>query len=891
MSRGHLRRRKRPITNAAMPSSSSEPLDRLLSEVVERRGVPIAIAPQARMRLRTERVTPSVPVPSQPDDVLAHDQRMMRKLIRLADARKSSELAIKREAHEPSPHLLEMIPTARRTMMDVQEMVGATIPSWVAPYDAPPSIEQFSSLAQDLYVESVDPRSYQQQFTPADADMAFGMRYDWWAKVRTLFVKWEVRKGESVAEHVVEFVDDMHDQERDIIAQAERAWHVPMLVPKVDAWRVLGGLCGLLVVVTIPAGAVSLSRSFGSSIHQVIRSGQQGLLEAQSATHGSLYEQEQALGRASVRFTEASNALAQANALALGLAQALPQTRALVGSASGLLRAGEQASRAGEILAEGLARAFDGPVAHPDERLLTLRTYLEAAQPVLDEARVAIGDVQIEALPAEDRARVTTLARLLTVSQSTVRDVRTLIDLMVAVLGHDGPRTYLVLFQNQTELRPTGGFMGSLAEITVDRGEIKKTVVPGGGPYDFRDQLMARVVPPKPLQLVAARWEFQDANWFPDFPAAAQKVRWFWSKAGQPTTDGVIAVNESVMEKLLAVTGPIEMPEYGKTITADNFLMEAQKQVELEYDKTENKPKKFIGDLMPKMLERLRGGSREQTLALLGVLADALETKDVQGWFANPEEDAIASQFHFRGELKPTQGDMLALVEANIAGQKTDAVIDEDVKHDVSISDDGTIDETVTITRTHHGERGELFRGANNVAYLRLYAPLGSTLLSADGFQTPSSTFFKTPLAEDPTDTDVARLVQNERTGPNANVAITDEFGETAFGGWIQLAPGQTRSTTFHYRLPFTAFDIARITTNRPETMATQAGYLLTLVSQSGKTARTISTELHTPSSWTQTWSYPSSSTNATLTQDVWDRDRVLARWFSIPAHEPPFSP
>jgi hypothetical protein len=81
--------------------------------------------------------------------------------------------------------------------------------------------------------------------------------------------------------------------------------------------------------------------------------------------------------------------------------------------------------------------------------------------------------------------------------------------------------------------------------------------------------------------------------------------------------DGVIAINDRLLEQLLRVTGPIEMPEYGKTLTADNVIFELQKSVELEYDKAENKPKKIIGDLMPKLLARLKGGSREDWLALL----------------------------------------------------------------------------------------------------------------------------------------------------------------------------------------------------------------------------------------------------------------------------------
>jgi len=90
-------------------------------------------------------------------------------------------------------------------------------------------------------------------------------------------------------------------------------------------------------------------------------------------------------------------------------------------------------------------------------------------------------------------------------------------------------------------------------------------VVPGGGTYDVQGQLLARVLPPGPLQLIADRWEFQDSNWALDFVAAANKIRYFWSKSGGPTMDGIITVNASFVEKLLELTGPVEVPELGKT--------------------------------------------------------------------------------------------------------------------------------------------------------------------------------------------------------------------------------------------------------------------------------------------------------------------------------------
>ena len=125
--------------------------------------------------------------------------------------------------------------------------------------------------------------------------------------------------------------------------------------------------------------------------------------------------------------------------------------------------------------------------------------------------------------------------------------------------------------------------MGSLALMDIDRGQIKRLEIPGGGPYDFQGQLTAQVAAPEPLRLIQPVWQLQDANWFPDWPTSAEKIMWFLNKSGAPTFDGVIAVTSDVMEDLLMVTGPIEMNEYGLTIDSDNFWYVTENQVENEY--------------------------------------------------------------------------------------------------------------------------------------------------------------------------------------------------------------------------------------------------------------------------------------------------------------------
>jgi len=260
-------------------------------------------------------------------------------------------------------------------------------------------------------------------------------------------------------------------------------------------------------------------------------------------------------------------------------------------------------------------------------------------------------------------------------------------------LGDERKMKYLIAFQNNTELRPTGGFIGSFAEMDMLNGEITNIHIPEGGTYDLQGQLTKFVEAPQPLGLINDRWEFHDANWFPDFPTSARKLMWFYDKAGEPTVDGVIAINADLIPALLEITGPIEMPTYERTIDSENFLFETQKIVELEHEKydttseerTAEAPKQFIGDLAPLLLERIQNADMKELLAIADVIGDGLVEKDVQLYMNNTSLQSHISELGWSGEQKEAPGDYLQIVSANLGGGKTDSVIDQQVDIDITL--------------------------------------------------------------------------------------------------------------------------------------------------------------------------------------------------------------
>jgi hypothetical protein len=372
------------------------------------------------------------------------------------------------------------------------------------------------------------------------------------------------------------------------------------------------------------------------------------------------------------------------------------------------------------------------------------------------------------------------------------------------LLGGNGPRKYLFLFQNNNELRPTGGFIGTYALLDMNHGVVREFFV--DGIFNPDGQLKENIVPPAPLQKISAGWSLHDSNWFPDFPTSAEKAIFFYEKTGGPTVDGVITLTPAVMERLLAITGPIELPKYGLTVTPENFIPVIQEQVEEKYDKEENKPKAVLADLSEELFDRVFSERDERKLFAMGnAFVSSLNQKDMLLYARNEEAEKIIEGAGWSGEMLASPSDYLSVVHANINGYKTDGVIDESIEHTSEIAGDGSVVDTVRITRTHKGgDTPYEWWNKVNADYLRVYVPEGSELLSASGmtweFPEPPLDYERLGFRRDET---VQAIEGSETVDEKTGTRIGRESGKTVFGNWVYVSPGESVTVEYRYKLPF----------------------------------------------------------------------------------------
>lgn len=640
-------------------------------------------------------------------------------------------------------------------------------------------------------------------------------------------------------------------------------------------------------VFVLPIHAMNTLQELRSAKASLEQSGAEAITQLQAGTNAALTKN---IGTAEERFTVANQIFTSAESTLGDLSKStslllsvLPQTRSSYTNGRTLIKVGESLSRAGTRITEGII-AMDTPIdTPPTTKIKILIEHLQAALPHLLEAQEHLQNINVDDIPVEYRSTLLTTQNSLPFVTYSIQELLSFSDIALDILGANKTQRYLAVFQNNMELRPTGGFIGSFAQIDLRNGEIERMEIPGGGSYDLQGSQKQYLVAPKPLQLINARWEFQDSNWFPDFPTSSRQMIDFYNSSGGPTVDGVIAINASFIASLLDFVGEIELSEYDRVFTAENFIFEAQKIAEIEYaqyediedEREEEAPKAFLGELAPRLLKAVMQSSPEQFLEIFDHFVHGLKTRQVQLYFEDEDRQKNILDRDWGGDIKQTDGDYLMVVDTNLGGGKTDGVIESTFDLHVQIHDNGEIINTLKVTRDHKGIANNLFTGVNNVDYMRVYVPSGSELLDASGFSIPDKSLFERPDAEWEVDDDVFFIEDGERTHYESGTSISESFGKTVFGNWVQTKPGTVSTAIFTYRLPFRIHD-SESATSFFQKLKTQLGltpaeaYTLMIQKQSGALNRNVNISVETPEHMNKIWtSQEGSSVEFPLEKDM----------------------
>lgn len=356
--------------------------------------------------------------------------------------------------------------------------------------------------------------------------------------------------------------------------------------------------------------------------------------------------------------------------------------------------------------------------------------------------------------------------------------------LLPPILGYPNPKTYLFLLQNNTELRPGGGFIGTYGLMNISSGEIISLKTDNSYNLDEAAKKLPVVQPPDALKkyLKQNAWYFRDSNWSPDFPTSAEQALLFYQReGGTKNVDGVLAITPTTISELLRLVGSIKVA--GDEFTAGNFTTKLQAYVDKGFKlagQTENQRKDIIGLLTKELVDRLMRLPIADWKDVFLVLSQQLNTKQFLMYMKDSATQGLLVEQNWAGAMnREPEIDSLLVADANLASLKTDAVMHRSYTYTVKLDGDRPTAELV-IHYQHTGKfdwRTSYLISRYNT-FVRIYVPSGSELISSSGAQ---------------------RRQQSDAPG---EVNTTTELGKTVFSAFKSIEPGTESELKLTYRLP-----------------------------------------------------------------------------------------
>lgn len=394
------------------------------------------------------------------------------------------------------------------------------------------------------------------------------------------------------------------------------------------------------------------------------------------------------------------------------------------------------------------------------ERMAKAIEALSKVGPQLDLVAVSLGktkkDVdQIQSwrypgfLPGHPGTKIDNIKKAVDQVESLITDSRPLILVLPQIMGEDKERKYLVLFQNDKELRPTGGFISAYAVFRVSKGVIASEG--SDDIYRLDDTLLKKVQAPAPILKYlpgVPNLNLRDSNLSPDYLSSMKTFEdLYQSTSGKKDIDGIISLDTQFVLSMMQVLGPVEA--YGTKFTIDNVKECDCPQIIYELEKYADQPvnyekgsrKDIIGVLMQQLMAKVFNAPKGQWPDLLGAIITSLHQKHLLLYFHDGESQQAAEKINFAGRLYGYDGDYLLVNEANFGGAKSNLYLEEKVSQVIKKGKDGNLDKTVTIAYKYPRQmdncnlerKSGLCLAGIYRDYIRIYVPKGSKLIKSSG--------------------------------------------------------------------------------------------------------------------------------------------------------------
>ncbi len=463
--------------------------------------------------------------------------------------------------------------------------------------------------------------------------------------------------------------------------------------------------------------------------------------------------------------------------------------------------------------------------------------------PRLDRMIPYTQNLDLGILPISDQQKqqIGTMLQALPQARADLAQAKTFWGAIGWIIGVDKPRTFLIQTMDRAELRPGGGFTGQFGILNLNGGRMAPFNLQNIGPIEEHNPtaITNGNTPDAPFTWwPVANFGLRDSNISADVPTSAKISISLAKLEFQEDVDGVIVFSPFLIAHVLEITGPLIVPKYNETITAqnlearlhyyqlDNSGIFKEQQVENIQDPDQAR-KLFTKALGNILIQHILKSPPDELLSLAREMLYAMQTKDLQIYVTNNEVEQLLAKYGSTSQIDTSPDhDGLFIVQANVSVSKASQYVRTSVQDTVTLDASGGATHVMNM-RLAYTREGSVYGWDYYRDYVRIYVPPNSQLLSGNGFDTNYRGYCGSEAGYPPCQPDVfgdGTLLCPPNVDAGAGVSIlgdpyglgdhpvdqvgpptntdSDMPGRAMYGGWINLPKNCTINVALSWYVP-----------------------------------------------------------------------------------------
>ncbi len=304
------------------------------------------------------------------------------------------------------------------------------------------------------------------------------------------------------------------------------------------------------------------------------------------------------------------------------------------------------------------------------------------------------------------------------------------------LLGVDERKRYLILFQNEGEIRSTGGWLTSYGIVGVEGGQIRELFV--DDIYNAEGTLKVqnkRFTPPRSMSnaVEITNWPFSLVNWHPDLSDTLTEAEPFIYELGKGSPlEGLITIDVSFVEELLKKWGGIEVPGETELVTSENLNSKIF-QMHEEFVPGSTQKTTFLANLANEIVKKLLSMNIADLMEIADIFEKTLNEKHLQATFKNKDAYNFFSSRNWANSMSNEYNDAPISIDWNWC-DKAKLYLDKNYSHTINENDEDTVDFIYSIT-VENSSTENVYPEGDYINYQRIYIPPQAKILRISGIE------------------------------------------------------------------------------------------------------------------------------------------------------------